>query len=96
MSPENQTLYIIPGDGDAGDDEEAWVAPEPAEKVIVETVLATTDLSPGTVEPLAEHVDFEALDETLSGENDDSVTFDIEDYTVTVASDGTVTVADAE
>jgi hypothetical protein len=50
MCPENQGVYIIPGDGDQG--EEGWVAPEPAETVIVEEVLAATDLSADTVEPL--------------------------------------------
>lgn len=81
---------------EAGDDE-GWVAPEPAEEVIVEEILAATDLSREDIEPLTEHVDFEQLATLLSGEGtDEPTTFSVEGHEITVSADGDVTITDAE
>jgi hypothetical protein len=71
---------------------DGWEVPEPAHDVIVEEVLAGTELSRDDVEPLSDHVDFEALRAVLSGETDETLTADIEGHAVRVESDGTVTV----
>jgi len=92
MSPENEGVYIIPEDGDGGDDEGAWVAPEPAEDVIVDEILAETGLGRDAIEPLTDYVDFETLDTVLSGDGSGPCTFDVEDYTVSVTADGRVSV----
>lgn len=85
MSSEYGGPYILrDGDGE-------WVAPEPAEQVIVDEVLAATDLTPEDVEPLDEHVDFDALAELLEGEGG-TLTFPIQDHDITVSSDGDVAV----
>lgn len=92
MNSDGRGVYIIRDrdqDADGG-----WVAPEPAEDVIVEEVLAATDLERETVEPLTDYVDLETLTTLLSGEGEDDVTFVVEDYAVTVDSDGAVEVAD--
>lgn len=92
MSRKDEAVYIIPGDGNAGEGKEAWITPEPAEEVIVEEVLTVTDLSRETVQPLSDHVEFAALEKTLSGERGESLTFEVEGHTVTLTPDGTVTV----
>jgi len=95
MSSNDGGPYIIRESGAAdADDAEAWVAPEPAEAVIVEEILAATPLDRGEVEPLSDHVDIAALDALLSGD-EGSVSFLVADHEVTVTHDGTVTVATA-
>jgi hypothetical protein len=92
MSPANEGVYIIPEDGDGDDEAGAWVAPEPAEDVIVDEILAETDLARDTVEPLTDYVDLETLDTVLSGDGDGPCTFDVEGHTVSVTADGEVSV----
>jgi hypothetical protein len=92
MSPENKGVYIIPEDGDGGDEAGAWVAPEPAEDVIVEEILAVTELARDVVEPLTDYVDLETLETVLSGDGDGPCSFDVEGYTVSVTADGEVSV----
>lgn len=97
MSADYRGPYIIRDpESEASDDAEAWVAPEPAEEVIVADVLAATDLDRETVEPLSDYVDFDALYALLSGESDAaSLTFEVEGHTVTITGDGAVAVESA-
>jgi hypothetical protein len=96
MSSEYRGPYIIrdrSSAGDAADEAEAWVTPEPAELVIVEEVLAATDLPRAAIEPLEEHVNFEALEMVLEGDDEGVLTFDVDGHEITVAHDGSVEVA---
>ncbi|MUV89265.1 hypothetical protein GJ629_04595 [Halapricum sp. CBA1109] len=97
MSADYRGPYIIRDpESEATDDAEAWVAPEPAEEVIVADVLAATDLDREAVEPLSDYVDFDALDALLSGESDaESLAFEVDGHEVTVTADGGVTVESA-
>lgn len=99
MSSNHRDVYIIRGEqeGGADDEESAWLAPEPADEVIVEELLAASDLVREDVEPIEEHLDFADLHALLSGGDDvDDLTFTVEGWAVTVTHDGSITVEEAE
>ena len=59
---------------------------------IVETVADQTDDDPLSMTPLTTVLDPEALDALVNGGTDVQVTFEYEDHTVLVCSDGTILV----
>jgi len=92
-NPRERSFYLIREDA-AESETEGWLAPEPADEVIVAEVLDSTDLSREDVEPLGEHVDFERLHELLAGDSEaDTLTFTVEEIEVTASADGSVTVS---
>lgn len=93
MNSDHRDVYLIREDVDDVD-EEGWLAPEPADEVILAEVLDSTDLSQEDIEPLGEYVDFERLHDLLAGDSEeDALTFTVEDIDVTVCADGSVTVS---
>lgn len=90
MSSDSGGVYIL-RDHDEGE----WVAPEPASTVLLEELLAATDLQREDIEPLTDHVDFEALGAVLAGDAEETITFSVEGHEVTVGEDGSVDVAPA-
>jgi len=92
MNPDRQDVYLIREEAAA--DESGWLAPEPADEVIVAEVLEASALSREDVEPLGDHLDFEQLYDVLAGDSAaDELTFSVEGVTVTVSVDGSVTVS---
>jgi hypothetical protein len=90
MSPNNGTPYMIRHESAQGDDE--WVSPEPADVVITDAVVEAADLDADDVGDLSSYVDLAALSAVLEGE-DDEIIFSVEDYDVSVESDGSIDVS---
>lgn len=96
MSSDHRDVYIIRGQDES--DDEGWLAPEPADEVIIEEIVDASDLSREDVEPLDDHVAFEELHALLAGADDGpgEVTFTVDGWSVTVGADGSVAVTEAE
>jgi len=86
MKTETGTVYMIRG----SDDE--WVSPEPAERVISETVADVTGLAASDIDRIEAYVDTERLRDVVGDGDGERVSFEVEGYEVTVTADGTVTV----
>ena len=91
MSSTNQGVYIM-READAGDGD-GWVAPEPADEVIIDELLRATDLAREDVDPLTDHVDFEALAAVLTSDDErETLAFTVGGHDVTVSADGDIDV----
>ena len=86
MNSEHGTVYMIRG----RDDE--WVSPEPAERVISDTVADATGLAADEIDSIDAYVDTERLRAVVGDGDDETVSFEVEGHEVTVTADGTVTV----
>lgn len=87
MSQEDREVYLLRDEGDDG-----WVSPQPARDAIVEALADATDLDAGDVGDLEAYVDQGALRDLLDGDEDGTLSFDVEDHEVTVDSTGNVTI----
>jgi len=86
MKSESGTVYMIRG----SDDE--WVSPEPAERVISETVSEVTGIAAGDLDSIDAYVDTERLRAVVGDGDSERLSSEIEGHDVTVTADGTVTV----
>lgn len=97
MGADDGDVYMLRPDADVtddDDDEETWVSPQPASEVIIETVAQAVDEESEDFDDLESYVDLEELADLFSGDEDesDSLTFDVEDYSVTVHRSGEIEV----
>lgn len=99
MGAEEGEVYILRPDEEADtDNEEAWVSPQPASDVVLAEVAAEVDADSDDFDELAEYVDIEDLAAVFDDdeEDEDAITFDVEDHEVTVHKSGDIHVeADA-
>jgi len=86
MNSQHGTVYIIRG----RDDE--WVSPEPADRVISETVADVTGLAIEEIDSIDSYVDTERLRDVVGDGDGERLSFTVEGYEVTVTADGSVTV----
>ncbi len=86
MSFEDGEVYIM-REGEEGE----WVSPTPAQEAIEAAIVESTDLETDDIDDLDEYVDSEALRGVLDGD-DDELSFDVEDVTVTVDADSEIDV----
>jgi hypothetical protein len=89
MSSDKGGLYIM-----RDDDDEQWVRPTPAGAAIVDAVLSQTELSEDDLSNIHSYVDRDALRSVLEDERAEPLTFTVEEYDVTVAHGGEITVED--
>jgi len=98
MGADDGEVYMLRPDEEEDDEEEAWVTPQPASEVIIDAVAEEADEDPEEFDDLEEYVDVNDLadlfDHEDDGDGDESLTFDVEDYEVTVHRSGNVTVED--
>lgn len=92
MRSEEGTVYMIRGGTDHRGADDEWRSPAPADEIITEAIVETTDLATDDIDDIDSYVDADALRAVIGDGSDDEVTFDVEDHTVTVGHDGSVTV----
>lgn len=85
MSPESR--YVIP----RGQEDE-WVRPQSIEDLVIETVVEETSTESDQLEPLSEYVEIDSLTSIFETDGEDSISFEMEDWSVTVDSLGNVDV----
>lgn len=89
MSFDQGAVYMIRDR--AVDDSDDWVSPVPASDIITDAVVEATDLTADDIDDLDTYVDSTALRAVISGP-EESITFAVNGYDVTVSGDGTVEV----
>ena len=96
MSANHRDVYLMRGADDSEVGTDGWLVPEPADEVIVQEIVDSTDRSRDDIEPLSENLDFGALQELLAGDSEetDELVFSVDGVEVTVAADGSVAVSD--
>ena len=97
MGANDGEVYILQPDeeGDT-DDEEAWVSPQPASRVVLEAVAEAVDADLDDFDDLDAYVDLDDLAAVFDDEDVDDITFSVEDHDVTVDATGDVTVDAAD
>ncbi|SDG18511.1 HalOD1 output domain-containing protein [Halorientalis regularis] len=97
MGANDGEVYILRPDeeGDT-DDEEAWVSPQPASRVVLEAVADAVDSDVDDFDDLDTYVDLDDLAAVFDDEDVDDITFSVEDHDVTVDATGDVTVEAAD
>ena len=83
-------LYVV-RDGDRGGERSEWVQPTPVEQTVTDALTEATDVDPAAVNRLHSYVDPGDLRAVLRATGG-TITFPVEDYEVTVHSNGRVTV----
>ncbi|MBX0322842.1 hypothetical protein EGH21_07335 [Halomicroarcula sp. F13] len=92
MKSDDGTVYMIRG-GAAGEGSDEWVSPEPAADVIVDAVVAATDLDRDDVDAIESYVDAADLRAVVGDGDRERISFEVAGHEVTVTADGDVTVA---
>ncbi|RXK49039.1 HalOD1 output domain-containing protein [Halorientalis pallida] len=97
MGANDGEVYILRSDeeGDT-DDEEAWVSPQPASRVVLEAVAEAVDGDADDFDDLDVYVDLDDLAAVFDDDETDDITFSVEDHEVTVDATGDVTVDAAD
>jgi hypothetical protein len=97
MSANDGEVYILrPDEEGDSDDEEAWVSPQPASRVVLEAVAEAVDGDVDDFDDLDAYVDLDDLAAVFDDEDVDDITFSVEDHDVTVDATGDVDVDAAE
>jgi hypothetical protein len=92
--PENE-LYVL-SVGTTADDEDGWVQPRPLEAALVDAIVSETDLAESDLDDIDDYVDRDDITTLLDGsDGEETVSFTVEGYGVTVDGSGHVDVAEA-
>ena len=97
MGANDGEVYILRPDeeGDT-DDEEAWVSPQPASRVVLEAVANAVDGDVDDFDDLDAYVNLDELAAVFDDEDAEEISFSIEGHDVTVDAAGDVTVDAAD
>ncbi|MFB6084163.1 MAG: HalOD1 output domain-containing protein [Halorientalis sp.] len=97
MGANDGEVYILRPDeeGDT-DDEETWVSPQPASRVVLEAVADAVDGDADDFDDLDAYVDRDDLAAVFDDETVDDITFSVEGHDVTVDATGDVDVEAAD
>jgi len=97
MGANDGEVYILRSDEEgATDDEEAWVSPQPASRVVLDAVADAVDGDADDFDDLDAYVDLDALAAVFDDEDTEEISFSVEDHDVTVDATGEVTVDTAD
>ena len=97
MGANDGEVYILRSDeeGDT-DDEEAWVSPQPASRIVLEAVAEAVDGDVDDFDDLGSYVDLDDLAAVFDDDDVEEISFSVEDHDVTVDAAGDVTVDAAD